>query len=271
MASISALFKNLRPIEGRAYIALIALALIMNSNDLSFHELGAALIAGVLFVWYAFSINNCFDVDTDSLNPAKAGKNPIASGELTLKEGLVLSALLAMAGTGLAFAVNRGAFVVYSAMMLLATLYSAPPRLKGRPVVDVLSHGLFFGGLPFLYGALADGNLSRAEALIAMAVTFYSFALELRNHLEDYESDLKAGLRTTPTVIGRARSELLVEVFSLLAIGTVLYTVSPLVALATPAVVIRRGLGIKPQTAYRMFDAVMVAVLLIAGGMLPWG
>ncbi|ASJ00776.1 UbiA prenyltransferase family protein [Thermococcus gorgonarius] len=266
MASVSAVIKNLRPFEGRAYVALIGLALLMNLRETEQDELITALIAGVLFVWYAFSINNCFDVDTDSLNPLKTRKNPVASGELTLKEGLALSALLAMAGMALAFTLNREAFAVYTVMTALATIYSAPPRLKARPVVDVLSHGLFFGGLPFLYGALVDGSLSQTEVWIATAITFYSFALELRNHLGDYESDLKAGLRTTPVVIGKGKSEALVDIFSLIAIGIVLYTLTPPMAVVSSLVMVKRGLGIDSRTAHRAFDAAMTVVLLLAGG-----
>ena len=266
MTSISAVVRNLRPLEGRAYIALIGFALLMNWRNTKVDELLTALLAGVLFVWYAFSINNCFDVDTDSRNPAKAGKNPIASGELSMREALLISTLVAITGLGLALTTNEDAFAVYVIMILLATLYSAPPRLKARPVVDVLSHGLFFGGLPFIYGALIDGNLSEIESLLAVGITFYSFALELRNHLGDYESDLKAGLRTTPIVIGKARSELLVEVFSIIAITTVLYTLKPHLIVASSLMVAGRGLSVSSRTVYRIFDMAMIGAVLAAGG-----
>ena len=266
MTSISAVVRNLRPLEGRAYIALIGFALLMNWRNTGAYELVTAFLAGVLFVWYAFSINNCFDVDTDTKNPAKVRKNPIASGELSLKAGLLLSALLATAGTGLALTTNLKAFAVYLTMILLATAYSAPPRLKARPIVDVLSHGLFFGGLPFVYGAIVDGNLSEVEVLMAIGIAIYSFALELRNHLGDYESDLMAGLKTTPIAIGKARSELLVEVFSILAIATVLYALRPHLIVASSLMVAGRGLGMNPRTVYRIFDAAMVGAVLAAGG-----
>ena len=266
MTSVSAVVRNLRPLEGRAYISLIGFALLMNWKNIGVEKLATAFVAGALFVWYAFSINNCFDVDTDSRNPAKTRKNPIAAGELSFRRGLLVSVLLALTGLGLASMTNREAFAVYAVMLLLATLYSAPPRLKARPIVDVLSHGLFFGGLPFLYGALIDGNLSEVEILIATGITFYSFALELRNHLADYESDLEAGLKTTPIVIGKGKSELLVEVFSILAIAVTLYTLKPHLVIASSLMVVGRGLGIDQRTAYRLFDIAMVGVVLAAGG-----
>ncbi|WP_367884415.1 NADPH-dependent glutamate synthase [Thermococcus sp. JCM 11816] len=101
MASVSAVIRNFRPLEGRAYIGLIGLAILMNVKWVSRDEALLAFIAGgVFFVWYAFSINNCFDVDTDSLNPDKVKRNPIASGgELSFWEGVAISVVLALLGT----------------------------------------------------------------------------------------------------------------------------------------------------------------------------
>jgi 4-hydroxybenzoate polyprenyltransferase len=214
MTSVSAIVRNLRPLEGRTYVGLIGLAILMNVKWISLDNALLAFTAGVLFVWYAFSINNCFDVDTDSLNPNKVKKNPIASGELSFEGWLILFITIALLGMVIASKTNPVMFAVYLLMILLATIYSAPLRLKARPIVDVLSHGLFFGGLPFLYGAAVDGRISGIEVLIALSVTLYSFALELRNHLDDYESDLRVGLKTTPIGFGREASKRLVMAFS---------------------------------------------------------
>lgn len=254
VAVISAMIKNTRFLDGRAYIALIGFSILLNVGNASVESAALAFISGMLYVLYAFSINNCFDVDTDSMNPEKAHKNPVASGELSFRAGLLLSVALVMAGFGLSALINRAAFLTYTLMGLLATLYSAPPRLKARPVVDVISHGLFFGGLPFIYGALVDGTLTQEELLIAGAITLYSFALELRNHLKDYESDAAAGLRTTPVVIGKETSERLVVAFSLAAIGLLTYIQHPLFLMATPLLAVQR--------TYRIFDAAVVLLLI---------
>ncbi|ASJ03244.1 4-hydroxybenzoate polyprenyltransferase [Thermococcus profundus] len=254
MTSVSAIVRNLRPLEGRAYIGLIGLAILMNAKWVSLDKALLAFTAGVLFVWYAFSINNCFDVDTDSLNPDKVKKNPIASGELSFAGGLTLSIVLSLLGVLIASKTNPVMFAIYVLMTALATIYSAPPRLKARPIIDVLSHGLFFGGLPFLYGASIDGRISSIEALIALSVTLYSFALELRNHLGDYESDLKAGLKTTPVVLGKKVSEKLVVTFSWASIILLMVALTPLGAFGT--------LALRLKVNYRALDALMLALLV---------
>ncbi|NJE29752.1 4-hydroxybenzoate polyprenyltransferase [Thermococcus sp. 18S1] len=249
--------RNARILDGRAFIGMGLLGLAFSLGaTLDVTRVLVFLISLVLYVAYAFAINNCFDADTDSVNPRKKEKNPIASGELSFRAGVVSSAAMALLGLMLASVLGTGELVVYASMVLLATAYSAPPRLKARPVADVLSHGVFFGALPFLYGAYLDGSVTMEEWSIAAAVFLYSLALELRNHLEDYESDLNAGLRTTPIVIGRELSKTLVAVFSAGAVGLALAGAQPTLGLL--------GIGIYGlRTNYRLIDAAMVAILLL--------
>ncbi|USS40416.1 UbiA family prenyltransferase [Thermococcus aggregans] len=220
---LRAVIKNVRILDGRAYIGIGILGILTSFGDNP--DVTKALMFAlslVLYVAYAFAINNCFDSDTDVLNPRKRNKNPIASGELSFRVGVLLSFALILMGMIISFLSSRDAFIVYATMTALATFYSAPPRLKARPIADVVSHGLFFGTMPFIYGAYFDGNISRYEVLIGLALFLYSMAMELRNHLEDYESDLKAGLKTTPILIGKGTSEKLVLVFSLLSLAILL-------------------------------------------------
>jgi 4-hydroxybenzoate polyprenyltransferase len=251
---MKAMLKNTRIPDGRAYIGIGLFGLLINHAN--FVKSIIVLISIVLYVAYAFAINNCFDVDTDILNPRKRGKNPIANEELSFKAGLISSALLAIFGITLSYFVGKEAFLIYTLMVILATLYSAPPRLKARPVVDVLSHGIFFGAFPFMYAAYIDSALSREEALIAVALLLYSFAMELRNHLEDYESDLKANLRTTPIIIGKDLSKKFVYIFSTLPILIMLYLLHPFSLVVGMVAFNTRG---NPK----VFDSLMTALVVL--------
>ncbi|WP_461867170.1 UbiA prenyltransferase family protein [Thermococcus sp.] len=224
---LRAILRNTRIGDGRSFIGMGLLGLAMNIRNLpDFKNVSIVLISLVLYVAYAFSINNCFDVDTDVLNPKKRSKNPIASGELSFRAGVIFSMMLALLGVSFASLLSREEIMIYISMLLLATLYSAPPRLKAQPFLDVISHGMFFGAMPFFYGACSDGILTKYEILIGFAILTYSFAMELRNHLEDYESDLEAGLRTTPIIMGREMSERLVMAFSGISIAILLMSFS---------------------------------------------
>ncbi|NJD98319.1 4-hydroxybenzoate polyprenyltransferase [Thermococcus sp. LS1] len=253
---LKAIFKNTRILDGRAFVGMGLLGLAMSfSRNPDVYDAFILVVSLLLYVAYAFAINNCFDADTDSLNPAKWDKNPVASGELSFRAGVISSTLIILVGIFLASTLGRGEFWIYITMVALATVYSAPPRLKARPIIDVLSHGIFFGVLPFLYGAYFDGILTRGEITIAVAVLLYSFALELRNHLEDYESDLRAGLKTTPIVLGREASETLVVVFSGLSLVLLLASFNFALGALGVAVYGFRG-------NYRLMDAGVVALLI---------
>jgi len=254
---LRAIIKNTRILDGKSFIGMGLLGLTMNLRyNPDFKGAVLVLISLILYVGYAFAINNCFDVDTDLINPRKRSKNPVASGELSFGAGVLSS--IAIASLGIFFAAYLGhkELLIHVLMIMLATLYSVPPRLKARPILDVLSHGIFFGAMPFFYGAYFDGVLTKYEIAIGFALLFYSFSMELRNHLEDYESDLKANLRTTPIVIGKSLSEKLVMIFSGSAIALLLMTLN--ITLGVFGIMVA-GTRIN----YRALDAVVVFLLLL--------
>ncbi|WP_346766025.1 UbiA family prenyltransferase [Thermococcus sp. M39] len=256
-AMLRAVIKNTRIIDGKSFIGMGLLGLIMNLRyNPDFKGAFMVLMSLILYVAYAFAINNCFDVDTDLINPLKRNKNPIANGELSFGMGILSSVAIAVLGILFAAFLSYGELLIYVSMILLATLYSAPPRLKAQPILDVLSHGIFFGAMPFLYGAYFDGVLTKYEIAIGLALLFYSFSMELRNHLEDYESDLKANLRTTPIVIGKSLSEKLVMIFSGISVALLLATLNVLFGALGIMVT-----GIKVN--YRTLDGTVVFLLAL--------
>lgn len=257
---IQAIVKNTRIMDGRSFIGMGLLGMLVSfKNNPDVVDALLFVVSIVLYVAYAFAINNCFDVDTDSLNPQKKHKNPIASGELSFEAGFITSLAMILLGGMLAYFVSRPAFIIYATMAVLATLYSAPPRLKSIPIADIISHGLFFGALPFIYGAYFDGALNKAEMLVAVSLFIYSLAMELRNHLEDYESDQKANLKTTPILLGKSTSERLVNIFSAAALVILLnslYYPAGMVGIAG-AIVLNRKIN------YRIWDSAIVLILAI--------
>jgi len=96
--------------------------------------------------------------------------------------------------------------------MFLSFIYSARPiRLKTRPILDFLSHAFSFGVLIVLFGNSCAGREPNFYFLLAVATC--SMAFELRNHLEDYEEDKKAGVRTSAVFLGEEDSKRLLYTF----------------------------------------------------------
>ena len=179
------------------------------------------LLTVALYLGFSFSVNNCFDYEGDKLG-AKIALNPIASGKLSLSGGIAFSILLALAGltlTGAWFGV--GSLTVYSIMLLLSGSYSAPPfRLKSIPVLDMASHGLFFGSLIVLYGVIVTGGFNPFTLPLLLSVYNLSLILELRNQIDDIEEDSASHVDTTAVRIGYKRANTLF--YGLLAIHMVI-------------------------------------------------
>jgi len=182
-----------------------------------------------LYLGFSFSINNCFDIKEDSLKRKK--NNPVAIGEIKQKEGIAFSLLLALLGIPLSFLRGLNVFFFFSILIFLSLLYSSPPfRLKSKPFFDLISHGLFFGSLLFLFPSVFfSRDVEFLHALIAISIFYFSIILELRNHIGDYEADKKAGLRTTVCVLGLNASEKITYFLSLifpLLLLPILYTIN---------------------------------------------
>lgn len=164
-----------------------------------------------LYLAFSFAINNCSDVREDKLNSKK--KNPIARGELNLNQAIIFSFLLAVLGLIAARLFELKVFLLYLISILLSYSYSIPPlRFKSRLLLDIASHGLFFGAfLFFLPVIIFAPKITLMHYIISFSIFYYSIILELRNHLQDYESDKEANVKTTVCVLGPKRSKSLVN------------------------------------------------------------
>lgn len=167
-------------------------------------------VSCALFLAFCFLINNYADVKCDCLDPAKVKKNPVAAGLLPPKDALALSFVIAASGLAIAMTLpNLISLAFYLVLVLLGWAYSVPPlRLKGRPVADVISHGLMLGVVLFLFGhSAATPELFSQEAILVSASMFTSSVIfELRNHLNDLEVDLISGTLTTVGWLGEKTS-----------------------------------------------------------------
>jgi 4-hydroxybenzoate polyprenyltransferase len=187
----------------KAYLGMAFFGYALPIKQMGLLNLFPLLVSVSLYLGFAFAINNCYDIDTDIVSGKKI--NPVASGAMDEKKARRISYAIAVSGLLFTWTFLRSGFLIYSVMTLLAYTYSAPPRLKGLPVFDLISHGLFFGSLLFLFGASVSGRLSSEHAVLASSVFLYSCLFELKNHIEDFEQDRAAGINTTAVRLGERR------------------------------------------------------------------
>lgn len=185
----------------KAYLGVSLFGYVLSADSF---DLRALIFFATMFCYlaFAFAINNCYDVDTDIFS---ARKNPVASGSVRRERALFISYIFAISGLFISSFLSLSSMMIYVFMLLLAYLYSAPPRLKGLPPVDMLSHGLFFGALIFLFGVSISAELQKVHIAIAFSVFLYSCLFELKNHIEDFEGDRSAGVKTSAVLLGDRR------------------------------------------------------------------
>ncbi len=199
-----------------------------------------------------YGINDLFDQDTDRLNPKKGGREH----RLQVRETRRLRTLLLAVGAFSLLMVFVQESVLetflFTAFLLLAVLYSAPPaRLKAVPFLDFSSNILY--GVPGILAFVQAGG-SLPPGLAILAIFLWTSAMQLFSAVPDIASDARAGLRTTAVWLGRRASLVLcvalwfafavlvtqvLQVFLPWSYGTFLYGILPLVALHPRVDVVR--------------------------------
>ncbi len=182
-------------------------------------RLAAVTVANILAVAYAFMINDIEDAPDDSRDPARAARNPIAMGELSIRSGWVASVLVALLSLVLYAFGGWWVLGIGVLTVLLSHFYSWKPiRLKAWPVADVTSHSLMLSGLLFLAGYFTYDVNPGWVWLVMLAVTLISIYGQLYNQLRDYETDKAAGLHNTAIIVGERMTRLLMYLCVALAI-----------------------------------------------------
>lgn len=169
------------------------------------------MISLVSYLGFSFSINECSDVKEDLINPLK--KNPVAKGNVKLKNALAFSLILAAIGIAATIPFGPTALLFYILISFLTFSYSMPPmRLKSRFILDLVSNRLFFGILLFFLPFFLFGSqITAQDGVIASSIFYASVMIEFINHIQDYRWDKKAGIKTTVTELGPEFSQNIVK------------------------------------------------------------
>jgi len=241
-------YLNIRVRDWWAYLGMAILGFTHGLNRslflcANYDVLAKFIVSNILYLAFTFSINNCFDIKSDKRQREKLRKNPIAAGLISFKEGVILSSSIAFIGLALTYLWFSDVSVfLYTMLVFLGMAYSTPPlRFKSIPIIDLVSHGLFFGSLLFLYGILVAGSLSPQAVFMSVSIFVCSVTFELRNHIKDFEADKISSAKTTACWLGleKAREVLkILLVLHWLLLIAVLWTTCLLFVLATFGIMI---------------------------------
>jgi len=225
------LFLNCRPWNAASWASLVILGwatalgkIVPLEFLINFIILG---FFSVLLNGFSFAVNNVFDIEEDR----RAGKksNLVATNEVSARWAIVFSLIVGTVSTAFfAYACGLEGALLSLACLTLGILYSAPPfRLKEKPFLDVLSHGLFLGSFLVLLGAYFQGGIpNNTTYAYALAFFFISCIFQLQNMLGDYVFDSDAGIKTSIVRLGSLkRGRIASSIFILAGIAATLASV----------------------------------------------
>lgn len=216
--SLKTYFKLSRVKDWRAYFLMALFGFLISKGFLfPLKEIIIFWFVVILLLSFGFSINDCFDTEEDKYHPEK--ENLLVARKISFSKALTFSIFLGILGLFLSAFFGLRIFLFCLVAFLLGFFYSAPPiRFKGRPFLDLISHGLFAGALIFFFPILVfNKNLTFLHYLLGFSIFYFSAMAELRNHLEDYKPDKRAGLKTTVSVLKYEFSKSLLDCLALLS------------------------------------------------------
>jgi len=229
------------------------------------HFAGLQFIYGMIYFLffanvYLYGINDLFDLDTDVLNPKKAGPERSAAGVTRLLAASVVASALAAAP----LAVDPAAATLLALYLVLSTIYSTPPlRLKARPLLDSYSNWLYI--VPAALGYyLSSGALPPPWVWVAGVA--WTAGMHALSAVPDIEADRKAGVKTIAVALGPRRAMLFVTV-NWLATAVILTARDPLLALSLLYPAIALYLTLRPHlvpTWYWRFPLINTAMGALA-------
>lgn len=203
--------------------ALTIISIIAAGFKINIITLLLASLISLLVQAYAFIINDCEDAEDDAMDPRKAQRNPVSSGFITSKQGILILQFTSFPAAILAFLISGiPGFLLILLALIAGHMYSWKRiRLKSLPFIDLVSHAFMLSMYsPIFFLLLPQSTISIGSILIVYGLGFFSAGGALYNQLRDYEVDQKSGLNNTTNLLRYDRSRFLA--MSLYSIGVLL-------------------------------------------------
>ncbi len=156
--------------------------------------------AGVVLMRSAgCAINDYADRDFDA-RVERTRLRPLATGEVSRREALLLAGGLALLAFLLILPLNRLVILLSVPALFLAASYPFTKRFFAIPQAYL---GIAFGfGIPMAYAAVR-GEVPAEAWLLLLANLFWSVAYDTEYAMVDRPDDLKIGIRTSAITFGR--------------------------------------------------------------------
>jgi 4-hydroxybenzoate polyprenyltransferase len=145
------------------------------------------------------AVNDVWDASFDA-QVKRTRDRPVATGEVTRREALLVAATLALLAFGLVLVFNVFTIALSVVALLLAVTYPLTKRFFVLPQAYL---GIAFGfGIPMAFAAQTDALPATAWWLLAANV-LWAIAYDTQYAMVDRDDDVKLGIRTSAILFGR--------------------------------------------------------------------
>ncbi len=144
-------------------------------------------------------INDYADRDFDR-NVARTQDRPLASGQVSAKEALLLAAVLALFAFVLILPLDRLVILLSVPALLIAATYPFTKRFFAIPQAYL---GIAFGfGIPMAYAANV-GAVPPIAWVLLLANMFWAIAYDTEYAMVDRDDDIRIGIKTSAVTFGK--------------------------------------------------------------------
>lgn len=179
------------------------------------HLLAVFTLGTVLMHSAGCCINDVADRNFD-LHVKRTCQRPVTTGQISVREALLVGAALLLAAFALVLTTNWQAIVWSVPALLIALAYPFAKRLVAMPQAVL---GLAFGmGMPMAYAAVRGSVPWPMVAVMLLANLCWTLAYDTEYAMVDRDDDLKIGIKTSAITLGHWEVAA-IGVFYLLHIG----------------------------------------------------
>ena len=203
---ISKYIRLLRPIAWITFLLPfsvgLGLGISQKSNPL---HIFFAFLVFIFWMSFSFVLNAIADKNVDKYHNGRSkdmnlARQPIVTGEITLKKAFFLSVIFFFASLIFAWLISPLFFIITLSIDIIGFIYSMPPlRLKTKPVGDILCNAFAAGGI---FAAGLSFNEKNLDILVILGAFIIAATFYIPTVLTDYEFDIKAGLLTSAVYFG---------------------------------------------------------------------
>ena len=164
------------------------------------HLLAVFTLGTVLMRSAGCCVNDVADRDFDR-HVKRTAQRPVTAGRISVKEALVLGAVLALAAFALVLTTNATTIAWSFAALAIALLYPYAKRLVSMPQA-VLGVAFSFG-IPMAFAAV-QSRVPLLAWMLLLGNLFWVLAYDTEYAMVDRDDDLRIGMKTSAITLGRA-------------------------------------------------------------------